>query len=90
MYSGATLYMIGMPLLLGSWVGLLILPLILGALVARIFIEEAALRKGLPGYVDYANAGDFHIEVGQAARPRRHGEGERETTTIRALKPNLE
>jgi protein-S-isoprenylcysteine O-methyltransferase Ste14 len=56
MYSGATLYMVGMPLLLGSWVGLLILPLILGALVARIFIEEAALRKGLPGYVDYANA----------------------------------
>jgi protein-S-isoprenylcysteine O-methyltransferase Ste14 len=54
MYAGATLYMIGMPLLLGSWLGLLVLPLILGALTVRIFIEEAALRKGLPGYAQYA------------------------------------
>jgi protein-S-isoprenylcysteine O-methyltransferase Ste14 len=54
MYAGATLYMIGMPLLLGSWLGLLVLPLILGALLLRIFIEEATLRDGLPGYGDYA------------------------------------
>jgi protein-S-isoprenylcysteine O-methyltransferase Ste14 len=54
MYAGAALYMIGMPLLLGSWLGLLVLPLIFGALSVRIFIEEAALRKGLPGYGDYA------------------------------------
>ena len=45
MYAGAGVYMIGMPLLLGSWLGLLILPLILGALTLRIFIEEAVLRK---------------------------------------------
>ncbi len=55
MYSGASVYMIGMPLLLGSWLGLLILPLILGALTLRIFIEEAVLRKGLPGYDEYAH-----------------------------------
>ena len=54
MYAGGILYMIGMPLLLGSWLGLLVLPLILGALSVRIFIEEDALRKGLPGYADYA------------------------------------
>lgn len=54
MYAGATLYLIGMPLLLGSWLGLLVLPLILGAFSARIFIEEAALRKGLSGYDEYA------------------------------------
>ena len=54
MYAGATLYMIGMPLLLGSWFGLLVLPLIFSALTLRIFIEETALRKGLPGYNDYA------------------------------------
>ena len=41
-------------LLLGSWLGLVVLPLILGALSVRIFIEEAALRQGLPGYGDYA------------------------------------
>jgi protein-S-isoprenylcysteine O-methyltransferase Ste14 len=54
MYAGATLYMVGTPLLLGSWLGLVVLPLILGALTGRIFIEEAALRKGLPGYGEYA------------------------------------
>ena len=54
MYVGAILYMLGMPFLLGSWLGLLALPLILGALAGRIFIEEAALRKGLPGYNEYA------------------------------------
>ena len=53
MYAGAILYLIGMPLLLGSWLGLLVLPLILGALIVRIFIEEAALREGLPGYAEY-------------------------------------
>ena len=47
------LYMIGMPLLLGSWLGLLVLPLILGALSVRIFIEEDALREGLPSYGEY-------------------------------------
>jgi protein-S-isoprenylcysteine O-methyltransferase Ste14 len=56
MYAGATLYMVGMPLLFGSWLGLLVLPLILGALPVRIFIEEAALRRGLPGYGEYARA----------------------------------
>src|SRR5262245_9605483 len=54
MYAGGLIYMIGMPLLLGSWLGLLVLPLIVGALSLRIFIEEAALRQGLPGYGDYA------------------------------------
>ena len=54
MYVGGLLYMIGMPLLLGSRLGLLVLPLIVGALSVRIFIEEAALRQGLPGYGDYA------------------------------------
>jgi protein-S-isoprenylcysteine O-methyltransferase Ste14 len=53
-----------MPLLLGSWVGLLVLPLILGALIVRIFIEEAALRKGLPGYVDYATRVRFRLVPG--------------------------
>jgi protein-S-isoprenylcysteine O-methyltransferase Ste14 len=52
-WPNACLCMIGMPLLLGSWLGLLVLPLILSALSVRIFIEEAALRKGLPGYGDY-------------------------------------
>jgi protein-S-isoprenylcysteine O-methyltransferase Ste14 len=54
MYAGAMIYMLGMPLLLGSWFGLLVLPLILCALTVRIFIEEATLRKGIAGYAEYA------------------------------------
>jgi protein-S-isoprenylcysteine O-methyltransferase Ste14 len=53
MYSGAILYLLGMPLLLGSWLGLLALPLIVAALTIRIFIEEAALKKGIAGYNAY-------------------------------------
>lgn len=53
MYAGGALYMLGMPLLLGSWLGLIVLPLILAALTVRIFIEEDTLRTGLRGYDDY-------------------------------------
>ena len=64
MYAGASVYMIGMPLLLGSWLGLLVLPLILGALTLRIFVEEAVLRKGLPGYDEYAHRVRYRLIPG--------------------------
>jgi protein-S-isoprenylcysteine O-methyltransferase Ste14 len=54
MYAGAFFYMLGTPLVLGSFIGLATLPLIVGLLIVRIFIEERALRAGLPGYDDYA------------------------------------
>ena len=54
MYAGATLYIIGTPLLLGSWIGLAVLPLLIGAMMLRIPMEERALRRGLPGYDGYA------------------------------------
>ncbi|MBU6298907.1 MAG: isoprenylcysteine carboxylmethyltransferase family protein [Alphaproteobacteria bacterium] len=54
MYASALVYMLGMPLLLGSWMGLAALPVIVAFLIIRIFIEESTLRKGLPGYDDYA------------------------------------
>lgn len=53
MYSWALLMMLGMPLALGSWWGLLmIVPAIVG-LVARLLDEERFLAKNLPGYADY-------------------------------------
>jgi len=64
MYAGGLLYMIGMPLLLGSWLGLLVLPLILGALSVRIFIEEATLRRGLPGYCEYVRRVRYRLVPG--------------------------
>jgi protein-S-isoprenylcysteine O-methyltransferase Ste14 len=53
MYAGAFLYVLGTPLVLGSWIGLALVPFVMGLLIVRIFIEEAALRKGLPGYDEY-------------------------------------
>jgi len=64
MYAGGALYMIGMPLLLGSGLGLLVLPLLLGALSVRIFIEEATLCKGLPGYGEYTRRVRYRLVPG--------------------------
>ncbi|MDF0518446.1 isoprenylcysteine carboxylmethyltransferase family protein [Bradyrhizobium yuanmingense] len=53
MYSGMILFFTGVPLLLGSWWGLAMMPLLLALLAVRIPIEERTLREGLPGYTDY-------------------------------------
>ena len=53
MYAAAMLYLIGMPLLLGSWLGLGAVPLLIAALTPRIFREESFLARELPGYADY-------------------------------------
>jgi hypothetical protein len=50
MCAAAFLYLLGTPLVPGSWIGLALLPFVMGLLIVRIFIEEAELRKGLPGY----------------------------------------
>jgi protein-S-isoprenylcysteine O-methyltransferase Ste14 len=54
MYAGALFFFLGVPLLLGSWWGLVFAPLLAGLLCRRILIEEKALRAGLAGYDDYA------------------------------------
>ncbi|MDA9507000.1 isoprenylcysteine carboxyl methyltransferase [Bradyrhizobium sp. CCBAU 11386] len=54
MYSGMVLFFAGVPLLLGSWWGLAMVPLFLALFAVRIRIEERTLREGLPGYADYA------------------------------------
>lgn len=64
MYAGASVYMLGMPLLLGSWLGLAVLPFIIAFLAARIFIEERELRKGLPGYSEYADRVRYRLLPG--------------------------
>jgi protein-S-isoprenylcysteine O-methyltransferase Ste14 len=64
MYAGALLYMLGTPLVLGSWIGLAALPLIVGFLIVRIFIEERTLREGLSGYADYAKRVRYRLIPG--------------------------
>jgi protein-S-isoprenylcysteine O-methyltransferase Ste14 len=54
MYAGATLYMIGMALLLGSWIGLAVVLPFAMVLSRRIGIEERTLREAFPDYADYA------------------------------------
>src|SRR5690349_11100273 len=53
MYAGALFHFIGVPLLLGSWWGLLFVPLFVGLFVIRIGIEERTLRTALQGYDAY-------------------------------------
>jgi protein-S-isoprenylcysteine O-methyltransferase Ste14 len=54
MYSAAVLFMIGVPLLLGSWWGTAMSPIFVVLFAIRTRIEESTLAAGLPGYADYA------------------------------------
>ncbi len=53
MYVGVLVMMIGVPLALGSWWGLVIIALIVSVLIGRILDEENLLKKDLPGYSAY-------------------------------------
>jgi len=53
MYAGSLLYLLGMPLALGSYWGLLVLAAVLPFLIWRLFDEERFLSKNLPGYTEY-------------------------------------
>ena len=53
MYSGAILVFIGAPLALGSWWGLLTVPVFVAGFAWRLLHEEEFLREHLPGYTDY-------------------------------------
>jgi protein-S-isoprenylcysteine O-methyltransferase Ste14 len=54
LYFGALFYIAGTSLVLGSWWGLAMVPILALLLGTRIGIEEKALRMGLEGYDDYA------------------------------------
>jgi protein-S-isoprenylcysteine O-methyltransferase Ste14 len=53
LYSSALLFFLGTPLLLGSWYGLLFVPIVIAGLVGRTLLEERVLREELPGYDAY-------------------------------------
>jgi protein-S-isoprenylcysteine O-methyltransferase Ste14 len=53
MYCGALVMLLGIPIALGSWWGVLALVAIVPALVWRLLDEERFLAKNLPGYVAY-------------------------------------
>jgi len=53
MYAAALLYLLGVPLLLGSWYGLIGTVLIAIGIAWRAVKEETLLRHELAGYGDY-------------------------------------
>jgi len=53
MYASALLYLLGTPLALGSYWGLVVFGAILPFLLWRIIDEERLLAKQLPGYTEY-------------------------------------
>jgi len=56
MYAGAFLYLLGIPLALGSYWGLLVLVPMMAVVIWRPFDEEELLARGLPGYAEYERA----------------------------------
>jgi protein-S-isoprenylcysteine O-methyltransferase Ste14 len=61
MYSGALVMLLGIPIALGSWWGVLIVPAILPALIWRLFEEEKFLARNLAGYVEYQNRVKYRL-----------------------------
>lgn len=53
MYAGALLVFVGAPLALGSWWGLLIVPVAFAGFAWRLMDEETMLTNDLPGYAEY-------------------------------------
>lgn len=53
MYAGAILFLVGAPIAVGSWWGLLFSLLFVVGFVWRLLNEEKFLSTNLPGYVEY-------------------------------------
>jgi protein-S-isoprenylcysteine O-methyltransferase Ste14 len=64
MYVGALIMLVGMPLALDSYWGLLTLMPAVAVLVLRIVDEEKMLRQELAGYVDYTNKVHYRLVPG--------------------------
>jgi protein-S-isoprenylcysteine O-methyltransferase Ste14 len=64
MYDAALILMLGIPLALGSWWGLIALVPGVPALVWRILDEERLLKRDLPGYAEYTQRMRFRLIPG--------------------------
>jgi protein-S-isoprenylcysteine O-methyltransferase Ste14 len=54
MYSGSFMYLLGIPIALGSWWGLFVILLMMPTSIWRLFDEEKFLKKNLSGYTQYS------------------------------------
>ncbi len=53
MYAGGLVMLLGIPIALGSWWGLLVIVAMIPALIWRLIDEERFLARNLPGYAVY-------------------------------------
>jgi protein-S-isoprenylcysteine O-methyltransferase Ste14 len=53
MYAAALVMLLGMPIALGSWWGVLTMAVVVPAVVWRLLDEERFLARNLPGYTEY-------------------------------------
>ncbi|MGH6879727.1 MAG: methyltransferase family protein, partial [Hypericibacter sp.] len=53
MYAGGLVMLLGIPITLGSWWGLLVIAALVPALIWRLLDEERFLARNLPGYREY-------------------------------------
>lgn len=63
-YTGAVLFSVGLPLLLGSWWALVPSLLTAGLLFVRTALEDATLQRELDGYGDYAQRVRYRLVPG--------------------------
>jgi protein-S-isoprenylcysteine O-methyltransferase Ste14 len=61
MYSGAFVMLIGVPISLGSWWGLLAVVPVIIVIVLRLIDEERFLSKNLAGYSEYRNKVKYRL-----------------------------
>jgi protein-S-isoprenylcysteine O-methyltransferase Ste14 len=64
MYAGSMLWLLGTPLLLGSWWGVVAVPLLVVGMAPRAVGEERMLRRELSGYDEYARRVRFRLIPG--------------------------
>jgi protein-S-isoprenylcysteine O-methyltransferase Ste14 len=61
MYTGAIVMLLGVPLALGSWWGLLVLVPFTLVILWRLLDEEKFLARNLPGYSEYRNKVKYRL-----------------------------
>jgi protein-S-isoprenylcysteine O-methyltransferase Ste14 len=61
MYSGASIMLLGTPLALASWWGLVPFALMVAVIVVRLLDEEKLLLANLPGYAEYVASVKYHL-----------------------------
>jgi protein-S-isoprenylcysteine O-methyltransferase Ste14 len=61
MYVGGLVMIVGIPLALGSWWGLLMIVLFTPVIAWRILDEEEVLAKNLSGYSEYRNKVKYRL-----------------------------